>query len=286
MVYMGLGMTVGVPSDARTPFAVSPAAGHEAEPTPAEHSPEGEAGEGPKKSFTGKVLSAEPQWPKMTIGSQTVITSQMLFEQELNHATPDTLKSGEANNLLKQRRRLNLYAHNPINGPDNAPITMVEFTDLSCVQCMGTLTVIDDIMAAHEGKIRLVNIHNPVSQFNDVNLAAFYGKVAQRGNVFWAYRKALETLPTPTPEAYFETLITSGMDKSAARRLMQTESRRFYRELDADAELSRQMGLGNPPHVFVNGLHVGENRIPLATLKDVVSYELNRPKRNLTEAIP
>ncbi|MFZ2586990.1 MAG: thioredoxin domain-containing protein [Alphaproteobacteria bacterium] len=261
--------------------ALAPAAGHEAAAEGEGAPPPAEA----KKSHSGKVLSAESTIPMVTIGGKEVITRKMLYQQELEHATPEPLKHDGMAEMLRRRVNVGGYAHNPTKGEGDARLQVIEMTDLSCVQCMETSKVVDASMDEFQGKIRLVNVHTPVNRFNDVNMAAFYGKVAQRGGVFWEYRKALQTLQNPNSDSYFETLVQVGMDRLQARRLVQTESRRFYRELDADTQLSQSLNLGNPPHVFVNGIHVGINAIPLDKLHDVVVYELNRP-REMESTVP
>jgi hypothetical protein len=269
--------------------AIEPAAGSAENEPAGEAAAEGEApagdvaeGEGaeagkPKTSHTGKVLSAEPTFPDVKIGATPVITNRMQFEQELATATPDSLREGDEPRILRQRTKLITYAHNPSLGPADARLTMVEFTDMACQPCMKTLEAVDKLVAEHPNDIRLLNVHTPLNRFNPVNLPAFYGKVAQRGGVFWPYRKELETMADGTPEKYFDALMKVGMNRTQARRLMQTEARRFYRELDADAVLTKQMGLMTPPHVYVNGIHLGENFIKLEKLPDVVAYELKRP---------
>lgn len=233
---------------------------------------------GPSKAHNGKVLSGEPSIPTVTIAGQTVITRKMLYNQELEAATPASLKGEAGRDMLSRRVTVGGYSHNPSVGPLEGPLQVIEMTDLACVPCLETSKVLDTLMEKYAGKMRLTNIHAPMNRFNDVNMPAFYGKVAQRGGKFWEYRKALQNLQNPTPDTYFETLIDVGMDRLEARRLLQTESRRFYRELDADAQLAEQLHVGTPPHVFVNGIHVGVNAIPLEKLADVVFYDMTRPK--------
>ena len=240
----------------------------------ASHKPE------PKKAANGKVVSGDPDLPNVSIGGQTIITSRMQFDRELATATPAALQNPDDTETLRRRLRITPYSHNPTMGPQDAAVTILEMTDLSCVACSKALAAVDKVMDANAGKVRLINLHNPVNQFNDVNLPAFYGKVAQRGGLFWQYRKAVEGLTNPTPDSYFETLISVGMDRMQARRLLTTEARRFYRELDADATLCKQIGVGNPPHLYVNGIHLGENGISIDKLPDVMAYELKRPADN------
>lgn len=247
---------------------------------------EGDHSSGPKKAHNGKVVSAEGELPVVKIGREVIITHN---EQQAKFAQadlPETLKSPMDQDLLMRRLSFVPFAHNPVTGTLNASVTLVEMTDLSCIQCMPALQGNDKAMTDHPQALKLINIHMPVQAYNDTNLPAFYGKVAQRAGTFWAYRNALLDLKSPTPEAYFDTLVASGIDRVTARRLLATESRRFYRELDADAQLSHGLVLKDPPYVFVNGIKVGDGGVDLKKLADTVVYELRYVERQRMLEIP
>ncbi|HEX2859582.1 MAG TPA: thioredoxin domain-containing protein [Alphaproteobacteria bacterium] len=249
----------------------------EAKPS-GEHGAKTEGGEGghePKKSFTGKTLSAEPGTPSITIGMLKVETRKDLKAEAELAFTPPELRSPETTELLKRRFRFTPYAHDVTRGPNNAPMTVVEFSDLSCVQCMADLKKAEDIYTQYAGRVRYVQVYLPVDSRRQTNLAAFYGKVAQRDGKYWEFREALFDVKEPSPEAYFDALVKVGVSATDARRWITTDSRRFYRELDADAQLSRALGLDKPPHFFVNGIHVGDGGIPRELLPNVMSYEGN-----------
>ncbi len=44
----------------------------------------------------------------------------------------------------------------PTKGPDDAPVTVVELADFECPHCAGAVPVIDAVLEAHPGQVRLV----------------------------------------------------------------------------------------------------------------------------------
>jgi len=44
----------------------------------------------------------------------------------------------------------------PTRGPDDAPVTLVEFADFECPHCAAAVPLIDAVMQVHPGKVRLV----------------------------------------------------------------------------------------------------------------------------------
>jgi protein-disulfide isomerase len=228
-----------------------------------------------KKSFTGKVLSAEQAMPSISLGILKVETRKDLKSDAEAAFTPASLRKPETEELLKRRFHFTPYAHDAWRGNGNAPITLVEFSDLSCVACMDDLKKADELYESNKNTLRYIQVYLPVDNAHQTNLAAFYGKVAQRGGKFWEFRQALFDVKESSPEAYFNALVSAGVSAADARRWLATEARRFYRELDADAQLARALGLDKPPHFFIDGIHVGDGGIPRAQLADVLTYEFN-----------
>jgi protein-disulfide isomerase len=44
----------------------------------------------------------------------------------------------------------------PSKGPDDAPVVLIEFADFECPHCRQAVSLLDGVLAAHEGKVRLV----------------------------------------------------------------------------------------------------------------------------------
>lgn len=289
-------------------FAIEPAAGHESPPAEAEKSPEAETPHATGKTegakgFNGKVIGAPPPLPKVTIGGQLVVTRETANAAQMKEITPEKLRPREVQEMLNRRLQVSPYVHDPQQilhaaqlksnqAPDGifhpslaaqAPIKVVEFIDLSCGQCMAEVAKIDAAMQDISSTILITHVHAPLGQFQDTNMPAFYGKVADRAGVFWQYRAAMVQDKPADAAAMFDELVKSGVEIATARNLMLTEARRFYRELDADALLARSFGIGRPPVVFVNGIRLGENGLPLDLLPDVLNYVQARLQHNIPE---
>jgi hypothetical protein len=235
------------------------------------------------KSHTGKALTAAPELPTVTIGGKAVVTYDKSIENDLNAALPDSFKHSSDKELLERRFNIRPYAHSPALGNMHAPIKVFQFTDLSCGQCMPELAKIDAALQEISSSVYIRHIHAPMERFQDTNMPAFYGKIADRGGVFWEYRYNLIKENPSSADAMFELLVKSGVPISEARSMMMTDARRFYRQLDADALLARTFGAGKPPVLFVNGIRVGSGGIPLERLPEVLKYITVRIERGLPE---
>lgn len=217
-----------------------------------------------------------PQKPMVTILGREVV-SQKDKPQIPTQTLPESLQGGDTQAAFAQRKDMQFYRHNPVQGPLEATLTVVEMTDLSCVQCMGLLAEADKQLAPFEKNIRRVSMHLPVDQFAGTNLAAFYGKLAQREDKFWEYRAALIPLKDLSGDVYFETLVNLGAEPARVRASVLSQARRIYQELDADAALAKKMGGTRPPIYLVNGVKVADTSVsrsvPITALGDLIRYE-------------
>lgn len=260
--------------------APSPAAG------PTEKAAHGtdDGPEAVKTSHSGKQLNAKWEMPKVSIGTLTVETfaSQVMTADKA--IMPASLRDPASQAELGRRFKFTPYAHNPTRGPLDPVVTLVEFNDLACGQCRAAVSASDAGYFKDSGWVRQVSIHLPLTRYSDTNVMAFYGKVAQRAGKYWEYRqKLLEVGEKAGAEEAFAALRSIGIEEAQTRRWLVREARRFYRELDADASLGRALGLDNPPHFYVNGIHVGERGIARDKASDVVGWLIARHRYKLDQ---
>jgi protein-disulfide isomerase len=189
---------------------------------------------------------------------------------------PEKLQTERAKSAIATRRKIKVYEHNPSYGPENAPIEIVEMTDLNCLQCMAFLKKLDEVVEQdkYKDKVRFTHIHLPVDLYNSTNPAAFYGKIAQKQGYFWEYRKQLFAIDEIKDNTFINKLVSVGGNAVQIRKLVRFNARKFYKELDADALYAKSIGETKPPTVFINGIKVGHN-IKIDEISALLDYELD-----------
>jgi hypothetical protein len=196
---------------------------------------------------------------------------------KLDGAEQETLKDDKSRYYINKRIEIVPYKHNPMMGEEDAPLTIIEFSDLACLQCMGQLAQVDAILEQYANDIRRVHIYAPTDTSSPTQLAPFYGKVAQHFGKFWDYRKKIQSLTNVQGDAYFD-LATEQLDnKLLVRRAAMNEAPKFYRELDADSHLFRKLDLKVSPLWVINGVRVGQEAgLPMEKLQVFLQYEKAR----------
>ncbi len=147
--------------------------------------------------------------------------------------------------------------YSPIIGPEDAPVTIVEFFDPACEACRAFYPVIKDIMAEHDGQVRLV-----------LRYTAFHGaaseeairvmEAARMQDVYISVKEAiLEFQPRwashgePAPGLILGIAEQAGLDVEAAQNQMRAPQTLAILNQDrADVET---MGVSQTPTFFVNG---------------------------------
>lgn len=262
-----------LPPSSQPPFslnAIEPAGGsaHDADDGPAKQT-----------AYNGKNLSGEPELPTIFIGNLKVESAKAQKTALTQFLTPKALATPADEALLNRTFNFTPYAHNPTRGTPSAAITVVEFTDLACNQCFDYLTKADQAIQVNEKDMRQTSIHLPLNRYNDTNLAAFYGKIAQQQGRFWEYRQALIQAPPKDSKSLLKVLLASGVAERDARQSLLANARQFYRELDADNQLAKSLGLSKPPHFYVNGISVGEAGIEREKIADVIAFTLAKQRQ-------
>lgn len=165
-------------------------------------------------------------------------------------------------------------AGNPAIGPENAPVTIIEFSDYQCPYCKRWYdTVNARLLADYAGRIRFVYRDLPLSSIHpEAQAAAEAANCAGEQNAYWPYHDALFSAKYGlSHDAYIQYASELGLDVNSFNTCV-TE-RRYQDEVNSDASVGASMGLNGTPTFFVNGLKVVGSQ-PFEVFQQIIDNEL------------
>lgn len=169
-------------------------------------------------------------------------------------------------------------ARNPGKGAKSgAKVVIQMFADFQCPFCKRTQPVLDEVIAAYPGKVRVVFRHLPLSIHADAPLAAEAAMEAfrQKGDAgFWAMSELLFTsqggagLARPELDAAARQL---GLDLSAWSAALESHAHRAA--VEADSRLAADVGVTGTPAFAINDYYLSGTQ-PLSKWKRLVDKAL------------
>jgi protein-disulfide isomerase len=177
-------------------------------------------------------------------------------------AAPQTAVSDSANQAPEaQPQEIRRYDipedDDPVFGPDNAPITIIEFSDYECPYCRKWhLETWPLLQEAYPEQIRLVYRDFPLTNIHaNATPAAAAANCAGEQGRYWEFSDLLFSmrynLDKPGYQAYADEL---GLDMDSYNQCL--ESGRYNDEVNADFEYAANLGVSSTPTFFVNGIPV------------------------------
>ncbi len=150
-----------------------------------------------------------------------------------------------------------LRPYSPILGPEQAPVTIVEFFDPACEACRAFYPVVKDIMAEHGDAVRLAIRYTPFH--GEASEEAI--RVLEAARMQDVYEPVLEAIlreqprwashGAPEPGLILEVAATAGLDAEAAEtQMMAPDVIGILNQDRADVET---VGVSGTPTFFVNG---------------------------------
>ena len=146
--------------------------------------------------------------------------------------------------------------HSPVFGPQDAPVTIVEFFDPACETCRAFYPLVKNLMAQHPEKIKLVIRYAAFHQGSDVvvkllEAAKSQGKYQVVLEALLAAQPAWADHGQPNLETAFTVAQQAGLDLSQARQAMENPAMQALLQQDMDDLTALQVT--KTPTFFVNG---------------------------------
>jgi len=167
-------------------------------------------------------------------------------------------------------------AGSPVRGPENAALTLVEFSDFQCPYCALAVAKLDAVMAAYPGKVKLIFKQFPLDGHPQAPLAAAAAIAAHQQGKFWQMHDALFAHHTNLSRA-------SILDMARAAGL---DLKRFQADWDSPETkkiVARDMEDGDhafvegTPSIYINGQKYNGS-LELPAIRPILDAELKKSK--------
>jgi protein-disulfide isomerase len=169
----------------------------------------------------------------------------------------------------------------PVLGPNDALVTIVEFSDFQCPFCKRVQPTLEQVRAKYGADVRIVWKDHPLEFHNEARPAATLARHAfnSKGNdAFWNVHDLIfekQSQLRRGNDVLEEIAVEAGFDWASAKKSI--DGRKYERILDVSSELAEDIEARGTPHFFVNGRRVPGAQ-PYSVFEAVIDQELIRAR--------
>jgi protein-disulfide isomerase len=163
----------------------------------------------------------------------------------------------------------------PIKGNENAPITVVEFSDFQCPYCAKFAPTIDEVLKAYPNEVRFVYKDFPLSFHKQAKNAAKAARAAGEQGKYWEMHDLIFANYSKVNEAMFKDFATK-LNLDMTKFMADFGSTKYDALIQQDINLGRQAGVTGTPSLFMNGKRM--QRRSFDDFKQAIDAMLNKKK--------
>jgi protein-disulfide isomerase len=141
-------------------------------------------------------------------------------------------------------------------GPDDAPVTIVVWSDFQCPYCARQAAVLAHLREKYGRDVRIVYRHLAMDFHRNAALAAEAGVAAAEQGKFWAFHDQVFADFGHLERADLERFAqAAGLDLARLRAAL--DDRRYHDAIVAEAAAAEAFGVDGTPMMFINGTPLG-----------------------------
>jgi protein-disulfide isomerase len=159
----------------------------------------------------------------------------------------------------------------PRSGPDNAPVTIIEYSDFECTYCRGVQPALKQVLQSFKEQVRLVFKHLPLDVHEHALSAAQAAVCAAQENKFWPFHDALFASDTLDRNSLEAAAISAGVDLSHFTSCLSSETSDSYVRLHMRE--ANQLGVTSTPTFLING-RIARGALTFEQFKTIIEEEL------------
>ncbi|MCA9576815.1 MAG: thioredoxin domain-containing protein [Myxococcales bacterium] len=183
--------------------------------------------------------------------------------------------------------RVPIQGRQPQQGPDDALVTIVQFSEFQCPFCKRVEPTVSQIVQEYGRDVRVVWMNNPLGFHPNAMPAAIAAMEAfeQGGNAkFWALHALLfehqTELSRENIESYGQQV---GLNMAQLRAAL--DNNEHQAAITAQQQLAQGLGATGTPSFFINGRNV-RGAVPFEAFKSVIDEELAKARALVERGTP
>lgn len=160
-------------------------------------------------------------------------------------------------------------------GPKDAPVTIIEFSDFQCPYCSRVVATLKEVVRLYPKQVRLAYRDFPIANLHPKAAKAHEAaRCAGEQGKFWEYHDRLFESQAQATVADFKRFAEQlKLDRNSFTACL--DSDRYAAAVQADVQEGTRLGITGTPTFFINGrLLVGA--LPLEMFQKIIDRELRR----------
>jgi protein-disulfide isomerase len=217
------------------------------------------------------------------------------YSKGLAAAITDAIKTGKTEAAATEAARKSKYgtapappkllgdpvsiatAGSPVTGPQDAPVTLIEFSDFQCPYCYKAAEQLRQVLKAFPTQVKLVFRQYPLDSHSQAALAAAAAIAANKQGKFWPLHDAMfVNRANLSRQAITKLAAKTGMDMTKFDA--DWSSKETLEAVARDVADGDRAGVEGTPTVFVNGKHY-RGSLDLEPMRSIIQAELKAAKK-------
>jgi predicted DsbA family dithiol-disulfide isomerase len=175
--------------------------------------------------------------------------------------------------------KVNVEAVGPSRGTENAPVTIIEFSDYECPFCGRAEPTVKEVLETYKGKVRLVFREFPLPMHDHAQKAAEAALCALDQNKYWEMHEKMfanqRSLEVPELKEYAKAL---AMDSTRFDKCLDGGEK--AKDVAASQKAGEDAGVSGTPAFFINGRPIF-GAVPIERFKEVIDAELDAATKKM-----
>lgn len=168
-------------------------------------------------------------------------------------------------------------------GPDDALVTIVEFSDFHCPFCGRAAKIMDALVTKYDGDVRVVMRQMPLPIHPGAEKASYSALAAGKQGKFWEAHDRHFDARIRTEAEHKALAEELGLDYE--RYLADMKSDEITQAVEADKALAAKMLVTGTPAFFINGKFISGSR-PMKDFEAVVDDAIEGARKRLGAGVP